>query len=112
MGQQNELTIAVASALPLALAVLEVDAGEDAAVEAEGSGYGTVAMRSAKAGPVCRLDFWGNRWLFDCAYCRGNRTELLETPPIATTTAWLTLSPEGTWALIWYKPTKVGARPL
>src|SRR5262249_11396795 len=33
---QNELAVAVASALPLALAVLEVDAREDAAVEAEG----------------------------------------------------------------------------
>ena len=36
IGQQDELAVAVASALPLALAVLEVDAREDAAVEAEG----------------------------------------------------------------------------
>ena len=36
VGQQDELAMAVASALPLALAVLEVDAREDAAVEAEG----------------------------------------------------------------------------
>src|SRR5271157_944683 len=34
--QEQELTVAVASAFPLALAVLEVHAGEDAAVEAEG----------------------------------------------------------------------------
>src|SRR5215471_18287452 len=39
VGQQNELTVAVASALPLALAVLEVDAREDAAVEAEGMAF-------------------------------------------------------------------------
>src|SRR5712692_10187875 len=36
IGQQDELAVAVASALPGALAVLEVDAREDAAVEAEG----------------------------------------------------------------------------
>ena len=35
IGQQDELAVAVASALPLSLAVLEVDAREDAAVEAE-----------------------------------------------------------------------------
>ena len=36
IGQQDELAIAIASALPLALAVLEVDARENAAVEAVG----------------------------------------------------------------------------
>ena len=36
VGQQNELTVAVASALPLARAILEIDAREDVAVEAEG----------------------------------------------------------------------------
>ncbi|MBI3679171.1 MAG: response regulator transcription factor, partial [Acidobacteria bacterium] len=36
VGQQDELPLAVASALPLALAVLEVDAREYGAVEAEG----------------------------------------------------------------------------
>ena len=35
IGQQDELSIAVASALPFPAAVLEVDAGEDTAVEAE-----------------------------------------------------------------------------
>ena len=35
VGQQDELTVAVASALPLALTVLEVDAREDASVETE-----------------------------------------------------------------------------
>jgi len=39
VGQQNELAVAAASALPLALAVLEVDAREDAAVEAEGMAF-------------------------------------------------------------------------
>ena len=39
VGQQDELAVAVASALPLALAVLEVDAREDAAVEAEGMAF-------------------------------------------------------------------------
>src|SRR5450432_1541480 len=34
--QQDQLAVAVASALPLALAILEVNAREDAAVEAEG----------------------------------------------------------------------------
>src|SRR6266852_3800469 len=36
IGEQNELAVAVAPALPRALAILEVDAGEDVAVEAEG----------------------------------------------------------------------------
>ena len=36
VGQQDDLAVAVASALPLALAVLEVDARENAAVEAVG----------------------------------------------------------------------------
>src|SRR5262249_33884778 len=36
VSQQDELAVAVASALPLALAVLEVDAREDVAVEAVG----------------------------------------------------------------------------
>ena len=36
VGQKHKLTVAVASALPLALAVLEVDRRENAAVEAEG----------------------------------------------------------------------------
>src|SRR5688500_8066640 len=36
LGQQDELAGAVASALPLALAVFEVDGREDAAVETEG----------------------------------------------------------------------------
>src|SRR5436309_8853006 len=36
VGKQDELAVAVASAFPLALAVLEVDAREDVAVEAEG----------------------------------------------------------------------------
>src|ERR1039457_615125 len=36
VGQQEELAVAVASALPLARAVLEVDARQDAVVEAEG----------------------------------------------------------------------------
>ena len=36
VGQQDELAVAVASALPPARAVFEVDAGEDAGVEAEG----------------------------------------------------------------------------
>src|SRR3990172_12634598 len=39
VGQEDELAVAVASALPLALSVLEVDAGEDAAVEAEGMAF-------------------------------------------------------------------------
>src|SRR5262249_45207174 len=39
VGQQNELAVAVTSALPLALPVLEVDACEDAAVEAEGMAF-------------------------------------------------------------------------
>src|SRR5207245_401148 len=36
VGQQDELAVAVASTLPLALAVLDVDARQDAAIEAEG----------------------------------------------------------------------------
>src|SRR6266404_1280447 len=36
VGQQDELAVAVASAFPRALAVLEIDAREDAAVKAEG----------------------------------------------------------------------------
>jgi hypothetical protein len=36
VGQQDELAVAVPSALPPAIAILEVDAREDAAVEAEG----------------------------------------------------------------------------
>src|SRR5262245_34775703 len=36
VGQQYDLAVAVASALPLALAVFEADAREDAAIEAEG----------------------------------------------------------------------------
>src|SRR5438132_14160166 len=36
VGQQHELAVAEASALPLALAVLEIDAREDVTVEAEG----------------------------------------------------------------------------
>src|SRR5688500_6833720 len=38
-GQQDELAGAVASALPLALAVFDAYAGEDAAVEAEGMAF-------------------------------------------------------------------------
>ena len=36
IGQQHQLAVAVPSALPLALAVGEIDAREDVAVEAEG----------------------------------------------------------------------------
>src|SRR5580698_4324254 len=36
IGQQHELAIAVAAALPFALAVFKIDAREDASVEAEG----------------------------------------------------------------------------
>src|SRR5207245_7874498 len=36
IGQEDELAIAVASALPLAFAILQVDARENAAVEAVG----------------------------------------------------------------------------
>src|SRR5206468_3530755 len=39
IAQQHELTVAVASALPFARAVLEIDAREDAAVEAEGEAF-------------------------------------------------------------------------
>src|SRR5713226_5656951 len=39
IGQQEDLAVAVASALPLARAVVEVDAGEDVAVEAEGMAF-------------------------------------------------------------------------
>src|SRR5262245_37036733 len=36
IGQENELAVAITSTLPFALAVIEVDGGQDAAVEAEG----------------------------------------------------------------------------
>src|SRR5438034_9434293 len=36
VGQQHELAVAVSSALPFALAILEVDARQNAAIEAEG----------------------------------------------------------------------------
>ena len=39
VGQQDDLAVAVASAFPLALAVLEVDAREHAAVEDEGMAF-------------------------------------------------------------------------
>src|SRR2546426_3815053 len=68
--QQHELAVAVASALPRALAVLEIDAREDAAVEAEGMalvndevveiglqpGRGPALFDGPSAGAVCDRD--------------------------------------------------------
>ena len=54
VGQQDELAVAVASALPLALAVLEVDAREDAAVEAEGMALVNDEVVEVRLQPVRR----------------------------------------------------------
>ena len=47
------------------------------------------------------------------AYCTGSREGLLATEPVVITTGLFPVPrPEGTTALIWYRPTKPGAMPL
>ena len=59
VGQQNELAVAIASALPLALAVLEVDARKDTSVEPEGMALVNDEVVEVRLQPVRRPAFFG-----------------------------------------------------